>query len=99
MTKLLVYVFLLFGLTQAFAHESSTGWQYPAECCHDRDCGEILDMVVNDDGSMTVTTKHGTATFPKDYPVKTPGDNKNHACFMNYDGTTILYCLFLHTYS
>jgi hypothetical protein len=47
----------------ARAHHAPTGWSYPHRCCHDNDCGVALSATRNPDGSLTVTTKHGTATF------------------------------------
>lgn len=35
---LLILLAMAYGLTQA--HEAMSGWQYPADCCSDRDCHE-----------------------------------------------------------
>lgn len=35
-------VVVVVGLARcAAAHQASSGWQYPHECCHDRGCAEI----------------------------------------------------------
>lgn len=30
-----------FGIAMAVAHEAPSGWNYPAFCCHNRDCRRI----------------------------------------------------------
>lgn len=75
----------------AWAHEAHTGWQYPTYCCGDGDCGHALSATRNADGSLTVTTKHGTATFPANFKHEESPDGLIHACFT----PSTLYCLFL----
>lgn len=72
------------------AHKADSGMVYDHECCHDTDCAEVIQGVRNFDGSLTVTTKHGKATFPKDYPMRESKDGKFHACFT----PSKLYCLY-----
>ena len=75
--------------SSAKAHDAG-GWQYPHECCHDTDCAVIDKITEERDGSVLVTTKHGTARFPKGHPRKDSPDGRGHACFT----PTKLYCLF-----
>lgn len=77
--------------TMAHAHEAPSGWAYPMRCCHDNDCGVALSAIRNQDGSLTVTTKHGTATFPASFKHEDSPDGLIHACFT----PSTLYCLFL----
>lgn len=92
---LLLVVAVAFGIalwvSPARGHEAVTGWQYPPHCCGDRDCGHALAAKRNADGSLTVTTEHGTATFPANFKHEDSPDGLIHACFV---GPT-LYCLFL----
>lgn len=75
----------------AQAHEAPSGWAYPAHCCSDGDCGVSLRATRNTNGSLTVTTKHGTATFPADFKYEPSPDGLIHACFT----PATLYCLYL----
>jgi len=79
--------------TSAHAHEAVTGWQYPHRCCHDTDCAHAISAIRNSDGSLTVTTKHGTATYPASFKYEPSPDGLIHACFTPQK----LYCLFLAT--
>lgn len=54
---------------------------YPYECCSDNDCDLVTEAVFNPDGSILVTTKHGTMLFPPKFPIKGSPDGKMHACF------------------
>jgi len=87
---LLIAILMVF-VGPAKAHEAVTGWMYPYECCSDNDCDVASSAIRNPDGSLTVTTKHGTATFPKDFPHRDSPDGLVHACFTPIKN----YCLFL----
>ncbi len=87
-----VALLILMLLTPAAAaHDAPSGWRYPAECCSDGDCAPALLAIRNRDGSLTVTTKHGTATFPADFKHEPSPDGEIHACFT----ASTLYCLYL----
>lgn len=77
----------------AMGHEAITGWHYPTYCCGDSDCAQAMTARRNQDGSLTVTTKHGTATFPKSFKYEPSPDGLIHACFTSAK----LYCLYLAT--
>lgn len=58
---------------------------YPAECCHNLDCGEITSIYNMVDGGRHITIKlvNGlslSAIFPKEFPISPALDNKDHAC-------------------
>lgn len=78
-------------IVRAPAHDAPSGWQYPVHCCHDSDCGPALSAIRNNDGSLTVTTRHGTATFPASFKHEPSPDGMIHACFTPWK----LYCLYL----
>jgi hypothetical protein len=64
----------------AWAH----GW-YPKECCHEMDCApveRIVRLVPTASGlpQLIVTSKHGTAIIPHDYPVRESKDGRMHVC-------------------
>lgn len=83
---------LILVLTAPFlVHQAPSGWTYPQRCCGDGDCSDATSASRNPDGSLTVTTKHGTATFPASFPFEESPDGLIHACFT----LTKLYCLFL----
>lgn len=87
----LVAVFLSVSVPVAWGHEAHTGWQYPGYCCGDGDCAHATAAIRNPDGSLTVTTKHGTATFPAGFKHEESPDGLIHACFT----PARIYCLFL----
>lgn len=80
-------------VASAEAHEAITGWHYPIQCCGEGDCAHAISAIRNADGSLTVTTKHGTATFPATFKHEPSPDGLIHACFTS----ARLYCLYLST--
>ena len=86
------YLVIAYAL-KAQAHEAHTGWQYPTYCCGEGDCAHAMSAVRNLDGSLTVTTRHGTATFPANFKHEQSPDGFIHACFTPLR----LYCLYLAT--
>lgn len=91
MRALLAAIVLCLFAGTANGHEAITGWTYPPACCGDGDCAHALAAQRNADGSLTVTTKHGTATFPATFRYERSPDGLIHACFT----PAKLYCLFL----
>jgi hypothetical protein len=82
-------------LTFAAAHS----W-YPNVCCNDADCApvEAVSQLVLVDGSrqLVVTSKHGTALVPKDFPSRHSKDGRMHICMRSgEEGTMDVMCLFL----
>jgi hypothetical protein len=66
--------------TPATAHE----W-YPPDCCHGGDCAAVdnITRVVLAGGgetSLVLTSKHGTAILPPDFPLRESKDHRMHVC-------------------
>ena len=103
MSKKWLLAFLLTA-TPAAAHD----W-YPQECCHEMDCAPVdrTDIVPTPTTApaggvaigptaMVVTTKHGTALVPADFPRRESKDHRMHACMIpGVDGRMQLICLFM----
>lgn len=103
MSKKWLLAFLL-AATPAAAHN----W-YPMECCHEMDCAPVdrteivptpttapTGAVVIGSTAMIVTTKHGTALVPADFPRRESKDHRMHACMIpGADGRMQLICLFM----
>jgi hypothetical protein len=98
---------LAFATTPAVAHE----W-YPMECCSGLDCAvvEKVEMLPGPSiasllgtpahasplGGMLVTTRHGSAVVPADFPRRESKDHRMHACMRPAPGGTgmRLICIF-----
>jgi len=91
LTRLLLSVVLIFFWSDAKSHEAITGWHYPMRLCVEGDCGHATSAVRNPDGSLTVTTPHGTTTFPRNFQHEESPDGLINACFT----PSTLYCLYL----
>ena len=82
---------------QALAHD----W-YPLDCCGGGDCA-VVERVTYDrpDGVagglpvLAVTTRHGTALVPADFPRRESPDAKMHACMRPDRAQMRLICLFV----
>lgn len=104
MSKKWLFAALLAVATPVLAHD----W-YPMECCHGMDCAavekvELLATPAAADtagmslapGAMAVTTKHGTAIVPANFPRRESKDHRMHACMRPGDGGKMrLICIFL----
>ena len=88
LAALFAFVFLA---AIAAAHQAPSGWQYPPSCCNQNDCAPVIAMQQQADGSLHVSTKHGSAVFPADFRRQESPDGQAHACFT----PQVLYCLFL----
>lgn len=91
MKRLLLMLIALMASAPCEAHND-----YPYSCCGNLDCGPILEMYTNPDGSryITIETIQGQrkALFPAAAPVQPSIDDKNHACILNSGAAG---CLFL----
>jgi hypothetical protein len=97
---LISFLSLYVCLREARAHD----W-YPLDCCGGGDCAEVervtYDRAPNDSGALpilAVTTRHGTALVPADFPRRDSPDEKMHACMrpVRADRTQMrLVCLFV----
>jgi hypothetical protein len=86
----------LFWRPLAWAH----GW-YPKDCCQDNDCGPVESLVrlVPTGGGvpqLVVTSKHGKAIVPHNFPLRESKDGRMHVC-MQHDpwGEMRVICLFV----
>ena len=84
-----------------FAPAHAHSW-YPKECCHDKDCAPVdnVAQVVPADGrapQLIVTSKHGKAVIPINFPVRESKDGRMHVCMRHtpYYGTVDVICLFM----
>lgn len=68
---------LLFALL--FAHAAASGWQYPKECCSDRDCKPISCTLLEEqsNGSLLDTTTQ--MSYPPQ-TIKPSQDGQCHVC-------------------
>lgn len=83
-------MWLIFGgASKARAHD----W-YPIECCHQMDCAPI-DRIERFEGSLIVTSKHGTAIVPDVLPRRESKDSRSHVCMRPaQDGAMRVICYF-----
>lgn len=70
---------------------------YPYECCHEMDCGPIINIYYLNDNSKLIVIKldNGelrSATFPENFQIRSSLDEKQHACISNSNQPM---CLFL----
>ena len=89
----------LFAICPAFPAVAHS-W-YPRECCRDYDCApiETLTQLVSLSGGapqLVVTSKHGKAIVPRNFPVRELRDDRAHVC-MQFDefGDMQVICLFV----
>ena len=75
---------------------------YPMECCSGTDCAVVEHIayaaatdVETSLPILTVTTKHGTAAVPPNFPRRASKDGQMHACIRPVRDTMKLICLFV----
>jgi hypothetical protein len=73
---------------------------YPKECCDDIDCAPVdaVSQFASANGSlqMIVTSIHGRALVPRDFPARDSKDGRMHVCMRpDPDGIMDVMCLFL----
>ena len=80
---------------------ASHDW-YPLECCSGTDCAvvEHVSYARSADAQadlpvLLVTTKHGTASVPPNFPRRASKDGEMHACIRLVRDTMKLICLFV----
>jgi hypothetical protein len=73
---------------------------YPPECCHSIDCASVESWSytpARQAGALPqlqITTKHGTAVVPPDFPRRVSKDNRMHACMQSAMGSMQIVCVF-----
>jgi hypothetical protein len=87
----LLTILLLFGWMTLSGHAPARAhsW-YPKECCHDGDCAPVDSITrfvpaAGGQALLIVTSKHGTALVPEDFPVRESGDGRMHVCMVRSD--------------
>jgi hypothetical protein len=92
---------LLSGIATLTLPAVSHDW-YPMECCSGTDCAEVdhatydrTPDITNKLPILAVTTVHGTALVPENFPRRESLDGKMHACMRPASGDMSLICLFV----
>ena len=77
------------------AHKAPSGWAYPLQCCHDRDCRPVEGKAISESPDGYVIERTGEVLGYTDSRVKDSPDGDYHWCSVagNDDGSTI--CLFV----
>jgi hypothetical protein len=80
---------------------ASHDW-YPMECCSGTDCAVVERVTYASSANaesdlpiLVVTTKHGTAPVPPNFPRRPSKDGEMHACIRSVQDTMKLICLFV----
>ena len=112
MTRLaVIFTVAMIAALMTLAHRAKAHDWYPIECCSGMDCapaekveilptGAIASMLVPPAHAapsvMVVTTKHGTAIVPANFPHRASKDGRVHACMrLGANGSMRLICIFL----
>lgn len=89
-----VGVFLL-GIVLFMMPVKAHDW-YPMECCHSTDCAPVDKAELLPTLALLLTSKHGTAIVPREFPTRASMDSRMHVCMRPGDnGTMRTVCLFL----
>jgi hypothetical protein len=93
----LVFMAIQLSTSAGSAHD----W-YPVECCRGDDCAEVEHATYDRPSHagdtlplLAVTTRHGTALVPANFPRRESLDGKIHACMRPGQGDMRLICLFV----
>ena len=95
-TLLLIVLLASLPTLSAYAHS----W-YPKECCTNDDCAPVTataQLIPTTGGvpQLIVTSKHGTAIVPQDFPAQELKDGRMHVCMRpDHDGVMDVMCLFI----
>jgi hypothetical protein len=92
---------LLAGIATFSLPAASHDW-YPMECCSGTDCAVVENATYAHGFAtdaalpiLTITTKHGTAPVPPNFPRRESKDGEMHACLRSIGGVMKLICLFV----
>lgn len=83
MISAVVVLLLLVG--PALAHDAPSGWQYPTECCSDRDCKQISCVKLE----AMIQSGQVPASI-----IRKSGDTDCHLCQQPFASTNKYYCAF-----
>ena len=99
MKRFLLAALLLAALSAPASPHSDGAMIYDADCCSGIDCAPVeraeSSAIATAAGlvpsQLTVTTRHGSATVPVDFPMRQSRDGRMHACIR----MGILICLYM----
>jgi hypothetical protein len=96
---ILATMWMLTGAAGWLASARAHSW-YPKECCDDVDCAPIdaVSHLASGNGppQMIVTSMHGRALVPQNFPVRDSKDGLMHVCMRpDPQGIMDVMCLFL----
>jgi hypothetical protein len=101
LSALVACTVLLVGVAFFPLQSKSHDW-YPMECCHGIDCAPVEytghTQAVTSGGipQLIVTTKHGSAVVPQNFPIRESKDHRMHACMRREaSGHMRIICIFL----
>ena len=98
----LVACLLLLTAIATFSFPAASHDWYPMDCCNGIDCAPVESTAhtqpITSGGvpELIVTTMHGSAVVPRDFPVRESRDNRMHACMIpRGNGQMQIVCIFL----
>lgn len=86
---------LLLSAASAKAHSSPSGWAYPYQCCHDRDCRPIEGGQITEGPNGYVIENTGEVVGYMDSRVRNSPDGEYHWCSIEGSNKTSTICLFV----
>ncbi|MGH6763209.1 MAG: hypothetical protein ACRECW_16675 [Phyllobacterium sp.] len=86
-------LFFLSGDPQA--HDVSTGWSYPYECCHDMDCRPVSAKTIKELNGGYVIAGTGELVGYRDRRVRQSPDGLYHWCSIDGRPDSRTICLFV----
>jgi hypothetical protein len=101
MQQILVSLWILASAALFWSEPARAHDWYPKECCNARDCAPVEATawsipLAGGLAQLVVTSKHGTATVPHDFPAQESKDSRMHVCIrQNEFGSWDVMCLFM----
>jgi hypothetical protein len=77
------------------AHTAPSGWAYPYQCCHDRDCRPVHGATVTEGPDGYVIEGTGEVVAYTDSRIKDSPDGDFHWCSVAGNDKTSTICLFV----
>jgi hypothetical protein len=101
-TRALIASLALIGWVASFSSQATSHDWYPLECCNGVDCAPVESTAHTQpitSGSvpeLIVTTRHGSAIVPKNFPIRESKDHRMHVCMIpRANGLMQIICVFL----
>ena len=82
-------------VSPARAHKAPTGWTYPLVCCSNKDCREVEDAAVSEEGGGFRIVATGELVPYGSHKLKDSPDGKVHLCTYQGKADTAAICLFV----